>query len=93
MTKEATCSFLISSGTGSRNDSPARTTAYSAQVPHGYSGPLRAVQTTLHLRTGSVHNADAFKSDGSRKLRLDARIVSPHIQQVRWVDRARQNTW
>jgi len=28
----------------------------------------------------------------SRKLRLDARMVSLHIQQVRWVDRARQNT-
>jgi hypothetical protein len=34
----------------------------------------------------------AFKFDGFRKLRLDARTVSPHIQQVRWVGRSRQNT-
>jgi hypothetical protein len=44
------------------------------------------------MRPESVNNADTLKADARWKMRFHARIVSPHIQQVRRVDRACQDT-
>jgi hypothetical protein len=42
---------------------------------------------TPHLRTDGVNKANTFKSDRRWKSRLDTRVVSANIQQIRWVDR------